>query len=183
MNIALPAGEFPEDPARDADRFVADARGDEGVEAHRRERWARQLRSQATTLYAALDAAIGVPVVLVLSTGERAPVVISDLGADHLEVRTQAKTRWIPVRMVVALESERAFVVDAEELVPPTTLLVDVLESLAADDRRVALTLSGGTVVRGELIAVGSAVTLRLADTGHHVLVAIDSIDSITLLD
>ena len=183
MNTALPEGDFPEDPASGADRYVADSRGDEAVEARRRERWSRQLRAEATTLNVALDAAIGVPVVLVLSTGERAPVVISDLGADHVEVRMQACTRWIPLRVIVALESERAFVVDAEELTEPTTLLVDVLESLAADDRRVAVALPGGTVVRGDLVAVGSAVTLRILATGHHMIIATDSIDSVTLLD
>lgn len=183
MNTSLPYGDFPQDPARDADRWVADARGDEAVETRRREHRARQLRADATSLSAALDAAVGVPVVLVLSTGERTPVVITELGADHIEVRSLANTRWIPLRVVVAIESDRAFVVDAEELVEPTVLLVDVLESLAADDRRVALTLSGGTVVRGEFVAVGAAATLRLSDTHKHLLVAVDSIESITLVD
>ena len=185
VNVPDPEGDFPGDGSwtESADRFVAEARGDDAVEARRRDRWTRQRHRELTTVAAALDAAIGVPVTLLLTNGDRLPVTIGDLGVDHVEVRAHAMTQWIPLRVIAGLESAQAFVVDPEGLTEPTSTFSEVLEHLAADERQVGVTLTGGQVVRGDIVAVGAALTLRLLDTGHTTILSFDAIDLVTLLD
>ncbi len=167
-----------------ADRFVADRRGDEAVAARRRERWQRQQRDELTTLPAALDAAIGQQVTLVLRTGARDTAVVDAVGGDHVALlpRSSSTRRWVALAAVVAVESDVAFVQDPHELTPSDRWLSDVLHDLAAERSPVSLTLVGGAVVRGEVDSVGETVALRTDGPTAHARVELDAIVSIDLL-
>jgi hypothetical protein len=167
----------------DIDRFVADRRGDDAVVERRRSHWVRQQLDEATTLASALDAAAGLPVTLVLADGERLAVVVDEVGADHVSVRAQSSSVWVALDAVVALESDTTFVEDPETLATPTALLGDVLADLVERCAIVAVSLVGGTTVRGEATGVGATFSLRASDPARHVRIDPVAIVRVTLLE
>jgi small nuclear ribonucleoprotein (snRNP)-like protein len=164
-----------------ADRFAAEARAEEAVERRRRERWDRQQRQVLTTLPAALDAALGSSVTLLLRDGSTLPGTVVDLGADHLELRATTATHWVALAAVVGIESERAFVADPEDLPLRGARLVEVLEDLVAEEGDVTVRLTGGTVVRGQVIAAGEALTMRPTDRPSTVLLSLEAIEVVSV--
>lgn len=163
-----------------ADRFAADLRADEAVERRRRERWDRLRRQALTTLPAALVTAIGSAVTLLLSDGSTLAGVVTDVGADHVELRAATADHWVALAAVVGIESEHPFVADAEELAERTARLVEVLEDLAAQDGDVTVRLTGGTTVRGQVIAAGEALTLRTGDRARTLLLSLTAVEVVS---
>ena len=196
VNPSQPEGAFPDarpgserrsgaEPSwvDDVDRFVADRRGDDAVVERRRAQWTRRRLDEATTLASALDAAAGLPVTLVLSDGDRLAVVVDEVGADHVSGRAQASTVWVALDAVVALESDTAFIEDPVTLATPTTLLIDVLADLVERRAIVAVSLVGGTTVRGEAVGTGATFSLRTSDPARHVRIDPAAIVRVTLLE
>ena len=192
MNTPLPNGEDPlggtesllgasQGAAEGADRFLADARGEEAVESARRGRWARHLLEESTTIAATLHASVGNEVFLILRTGERRRVEVSSLGEDYVQVRSSASILWIRLSSVIAVEAAASLVANPEAFDPAEDLLAEVLEDLVADELQVTLSLTGGAVLTGVAISVGAALRLRLPQTGHIAVVDLESVEMILL--
>ncbi|MHB1137879.1 MAG: hypothetical protein ACYC2O_02915 [Microthrixaceae bacterium] len=168
----------------DADRFVADRRAEDAAAARRRARWDGLQREELTTLAAALDAAVGQQVTLVLLTGARDAAVVAAVGADHvaLRPRSSASMRWVALDGIAAIESAEPYSEDPESLARSELTLGDVLSDLCADRALVAVTLRGGAVLRGEVHAVGATLSLRADGPTPHVRIDTRAIVAIDLL-
>ena len=167
--------------AEGADRFVADARGDEAVALARRSRWARHMVEESTTVLATLQASVGQEVFLTLTSTERIGVEVSALGEDYVQVRTATWLRWIRLACVIAVETASALAADPGAFDPPEGLLVEVLEDLVADELQVTLGLAGGARLTGFAISVGAAIRLQISDTANLAVIDIENIEMILL--
>lgn len=192
MNTPLPDGDAVDEPpgtraeatelsADDADRFLADARGDEAIESARRRRWAKQIIEESTSVLATLHACLGNETFLILETGERVAGEIFALGENYVQVRTSAATRWISLDCVIAVEVDVRVTADPAAFDASEGLLVEVLEDLVAEELPIALTLSGGTVLTGLPLSVGTAVRLELSNTGRIAVIEVARIEMILL--
>jgi small nuclear ribonucleoprotein (snRNP)-like protein len=149
----------------DVERFAADVRVDLEVQARRRERWIRQRLAEEATLAGALAASLGREVALQVVTGDRIAGELVQVGADVVEVVRRQLTVWVATDAIAALEVSAS--VPAAGPATSGVSMLEVLTDLSGERSEVVLTLVGGTVLRGELVAVGDVATVRTGPGGR----------------
>jgi hypothetical protein len=177
---AEPRAELEQDGgwAEQAERFVDAERVQMAVEGRRRERWLRERRAEQVSLHAALRCSIGEPADLHLRSGAELKGRVEVVGVDVVALATPAGSQWVALRAVAAVELARPPREAEAAGWQPT--LVEVLEELRGAGATVSIAVEGGALLRGELVAVGEAVTLRDPERRRHHVVALDAIVSLS---
>jgi hypothetical protein len=155
-----------------ADGFLADAVADAAIEERRREHWLRHRLAEAATLHGALGGAVGAEVRLDLVTGDRLSGPLLAAGSDVLAVVVAGRITWVSLPAVVAVEV--AAPVPAAGPAPGGVTMAEALAELV-DTGPVRVGLLGGTVLGGEVVAVGEALTLRDAG-GRTAYASVDAV-------
>ena len=179
-------GEPPREPSADlahgdawaeqAEGFVDAERVRIAAQRRRQQRWQQDRRSERVTLPAALRDAIGAEVGVHLRSGATLRGTLEVSGTDVLAVASPAGVHWVALGAVAAADlptAPREVEVTGWE---PT--LAEVLEDLRGRGGPVSIVVEGGAVVRGELVSVGAAVTVRDVERRRYQVVALDAIVS-----
>ncbi|MFI5043790.1 MAG: hypothetical protein ACHQDC_03265 [Acidimicrobiales bacterium] len=194
MNVRRPDGGIPEpdrprdpltgssSPADDVDRFVAEARVDQSVTERRRERWMRRQFADDATIPGLLLAAQGVHVVIGLVTGATVGGNVVWVGHDATELGTRTGPCWVPLDVIVTIETERALPgADPDGRHLHGSALADVITDLVADRAEVEVSLFGGDVVHGRVTAAGPVLTLSVDAPARLIHIATDAIVALRL--
>lgn len=175
----------------DLERWIADARAAEAVDARVRERWLRTQAAESSTIAGTLIALAeaGRPVVVITTAGRRHAGVVTMVGQDFVTVVREERLTLVSLRALASVEHSREFgaaPTDGElepSLAAPVTLH-DVL-SRAVGDRPRLMLHAGDAHTTGQLVAVGvDVVTLRTdAEPPGLAYVSLGSVSEASLLD
>lgn len=159
-----------------ADGFVDAERVRLAADERRRQRWQEDRRAERVTLSAALRSVIGQEVGLHLRTGSTLRGTLEVSGLDVVAVTSPAGLHWATLWAIAAAdlpEAPREVEVSGWE---PT--LAEVLEELRGRGGPVSIVVDGGSLVRGELLAVGEVVTVRDSERRRYQVVPLDAVVS-----
>lgn len=155
-----------------ADAFAAQLAAEAAIDERRREHVLRHRLAEAATLHGALCGAVGNEVRLALVTGERLAGALLAAGSDVLAVSVGEAITWVALPAVVAVEVGEP--VPAAGPAPGGVTMGEALCDLV-DAGPVRMGLLGGTVLRGGIVAVGEAVTVR-EDRGATGYASLDAV-------
>ncbi|HUQ62662.1 MAG TPA: hypothetical protein VM121_02775 [Acidimicrobiales bacterium] len=176
------------------ERWAADARAAEVVDARVRERWLRTQAVESSTLAGTLVALAeqSAAVVVTTSTGRHHAGCVTMVGADFLAVQRNERISLISFAALASVEpSEPARAVPIEGEPRPTSpnaptaaTLTDVLARAVGDRRRLML-YAGDTRVTGQLLAIGADIaTVRTdGDPAGLAYVPVASVSEASFLD
>jgi hypothetical protein len=177
--------------AEGIERWVAEARAAEAVEARMQERWLRTQAEESSTLTGTLVglAEAGAPVMLTAGSGRRHAGVVAMVGADFVGLRrADERVVLVSIAAVVSVEasgSARPVGADGElHSVSSGVTLRDVFARAVGDRPRLQVHCDGATLV-GELVAVGLDVVTLRKDTQPPgwAYVAVASVSEASFLD
>ncbi|MDQ6928911.1 MAG: hypothetical protein M3159_09685 [Actinomycetota bacterium] len=173
------------------ERWAADARAADAIDARVRERWLRTQAEESSTLAGVLVALAetATPVVVTTSTGRRHGGLVTMVGEDFFAVRRgEERVTLVAMAAVGSVEppsSKGSLPIEGERQPSssPVTLR-DVLGHAVGDRPRLML-YAGDARTTGRLIAVGlDVVTVRTdADPPTLAYVSLGSVSEASLLD
>lgn len=187
VNPTAHGGDHPDDdgvprttePVDDADRFAAQARVDDAVrDRHRRAAAAARALEDAEVPTALLAAVDRTATVHLIAGAAPLTATVFAVGSDVVELHAPAATWWIALASVAAVETTAALHGD------PADRAAVSMASLASDlvdtGEQVTATIVGGASLHGEVLAVGSVLTLRLHHPGRTAVVPLEHLVAIT---
>ena len=167
------------------ERFVADARIEDAIDARAREHWLRRRASEEATLEGLCWdlAERGEPVVVSTVAGHGHRGRIDALGEDFLAVATRDSTVLVPFHALVTIAARES----AEPAARPVrggVSLAEVLTEVAPERPTVRARCRGGETVLGELRHGGrDVIAVRTGESGRRtVYVRLSSLSDVSVL-
>jgi hypothetical protein len=159
----------PLDPLDGLQAWAAGARTDEEARGRTRQRWlAQQAQEHATVTGLLLDLAERAAAVQVQTPGGRHRGVVERVGADFLALTEGSSTVLVPLGQLGAVRvlPGEAAPATGQRRLRSDAFFATALASLAGQETRVRVAVTGGEPVSGELLAVGRDVLSILVDGG-----------------
>lgn len=159
----------------DVERFAHDERLDAEAQRRRLEHWQNQRRHDETTAPAALAAARGSRVSVVLCTGAELHGTVLTVGLDVAELSTAQGRTWVGIDAIDAVVVDRQRPSEDQR---DDIAMADVVETIRGERRTVTLTLRSGVALTGEVVATGASIVLAPGPT-RQVVVRPDAVAAI----